>query len=1362
MFALSKDWFTPHSKATRPNAEIPSYEEFLASVEKEVQERLSKEIRTAIQSQPSILSVKDFQLVITRESYDKIKDSVSCIKEKYGNNSEYVEPMLVYHSTQDIDKMNSILKDGYLLPGQQHRSQLWSLRMQNGAAYGDGVYCSPHFDISSWYSFVDINNQIQLIVNVLIAGRTFEHGRHECASWPQLSGFVDERNHQMYDIYFPEKKWAEKSNQQSPPLTRREYYHTLRSQDMAIWVTCDTSRIVPVGVATVQVQAVGPLARVNQIHDSPIVVENEYVSFKLAFSGRARQYFLVQPPSRRHWYFVKTEPCYTNPYTLLLATILAHQKIYWATMQAVMRWMCNDGEVRTPSSFLQLASHASSVRRLNEIIEREEASGHSEGPKRATESTKICWEEIRGAAVEISGRLEEEFEGCVPTDTEQLASLLRRHKDSLKDFWDVVETDEFLCKTGYKKVEKHNLLHYFVVPPSLMAHHAFSTRIADVSDRLLSSCGGQLSVALCEKKLSLFPCANADSILRIYNDKVDSTSTNDQFDSLAGPLDELLDRVTKSDYNDKDVHVIYLFVNKPGGLDELEGLTKKWATYTGVKHISFKVIFLDEVHLEVLKLKASIHTLRELSPNFFFTVKNWLELEDCLNIILDEVEYDSLLGHRKSSRLAVAFPCGVVGEGFLKDASKHPSWDVEIQEAAFFRGAVPHRITTGDGSCYRTNISCLQLDTAQDLELLARCIFELLSAYQTYVFQFPERINQYCSYVQELGSDFGEWIETLQSKNSVARSILQGIKYKFQGFLTSIEVFGGVKFYGKWYSNLRQMKYGKSVARRVKKEFNLDNMVHGLTREQRKRVAEPSDILYFVDRRGLLIRTRISESAKIEPWLLSVEYVSLDEGSSIEMLESAESDSKVYDSSNRLVTDILLMDVDKDDVGKMYCGYVFTRTPYLYIHSQHSSLIVNTLTTCLEKAFSPLKEREPYPQRVTKTIKHIKIVFELLPRARHVIGNEEALQCIARIGSSANLEESFTTKNGIQSVNQVLAMLLLPEARGLALSDRWPRICFGLLSEAVSRNCKARVRAGRRTADQLMDLALGINSSSCTENYKVNIRQASKRTNGFMSTSFTNCSPFKLAASLFFVQFLHENRTEGEICQAFLHGEASMVEFLHRYLPGAGGYVTQLALYLQGLERANSKHNVPRPFGNPRSIVDACVEKRIQHYKLKRLLAEKQSDRTTKRLHLRLAEAEIFRTYHKGLPRLFTKEEVDDLNSRRPKDDQLQVLPTGLLVHHCAFETCPDFLCNFQSTKDMKTGNRHGLMKHLSSDMLLGRYIKGWHKVSLKVYNRVGSSEDFCKSICDQFPKVDDCESLASLHYERLSSLRARGTRNNN
>ena len=102
--------------------------------------------------------------------------------------------------------------------------------------------------------------------------------------------------------------------------------------------------------------------------------------------------------------------------------------------------------------------------------------------------------------------------------------------------------------------------------------------------------------------------------------------------------------------------------------------------------------------------------------------------------------------------------------------------------------------------------------------------------------------------------------------------------------------------------------------------------------------------------------------------------------------------------------------------------------------------------------------------------------------------------------------------------------------------------------------------------------------------------------------------------------------------------------------------------------------------------------------------------------HARLAaEAALFLSMHglPHLPRLFSPLELDDLNRARPADDQLELMPCGLLRHHCCFPGCDHYLENFSTARDRKLGQRNGLFAHLKYYVTPNRkYWNGLHVIA--------------------------------------------------
>jgi hypothetical protein len=61
--------------------------------------------------------------------------------------------MITFHGTPNYDNMCSILKHGFLEPGDIHPETQISIPTQNGGPfYGNGIYSSPHFSYAAGYA----------------------------------------------------------------------------------------------------------------------------------------------------------------------------------------------------------------------------------------------------------------------------------------------------------------------------------------------------------------------------------------------------------------------------------------------------------------------------------------------------------------------------------------------------------------------------------------------------------------------------------------------------------------------------------------------------------------------------------------------------------------------------------------------------------------------------------------------------------------------------------------------------------------------------------------------------------------------------------------------------------------------------------------------------------------------------------------------------------------------------------------------------------------------------------------------------------------------------------------------------------
>ncbi len=110
---------------------------------------------------------RETRVVIEKAKYTAMSHAYSSLSLSHGH---FSLPLLSFHSTQSVTKLNSILKYGYLLPGTSHPTLDYSVRMSNGALYGDGIYSSPQFRTAQWYTFMDGESSVAIVVNVLFTG----------------------------------------------------------------------------------------------------------------------------------------------------------------------------------------------------------------------------------------------------------------------------------------------------------------------------------------------------------------------------------------------------------------------------------------------------------------------------------------------------------------------------------------------------------------------------------------------------------------------------------------------------------------------------------------------------------------------------------------------------------------------------------------------------------------------------------------------------------------------------------------------------------------------------------------------------------------------------------------------------------------------------------------------------------------------------------------------------------------------------------------------------------------------------------------------------------------------------------------
>jgi hypothetical protein len=271
-------------------------------------------------------------------------------------------------------------------------------------------------------------------------------------------------------------------------------------------------------------------------------------------------------------------------------------------------------------------------------------------------------------------------------------------------------------------------------------------------------------------------------------------------------------------------------------------------------------------------------------------------------------------------------------------------------------------------------------------------IIELLNKFRNEVLKKSENCNRYQSKMEFLTKFFIDKINEQIMKDSADFSKLKGCLYKIQGLLSEIQTYGKITFSDKYFEDFKKIKYSKNIMSRVKIDFS-DKLLE--LREEFP-VKKPCDALSYWKYSNYGIKTRPSNGSMVEPWLIFVESVSNDKFVYNELYKRMELNQIVRDSNNKKINSILV-DTFKT-VGKLACGYTFTKNPYLYLGSQQIALVTVSLVYTIENIFRKARRYTKKDEVValdilTKCGEKIPYLFTWIQN--NLSKNEECIQVIS-------------------------------------------------------------------------------------------------------------------------------------------------------------------------------------------------------------------------------------------------------------------------------------------------------------------------------------------------------------------------------
>ncbi|KAI9335279.1 hypothetical protein BDR26DRAFT_866041 [Obelidium mucronatum] len=349
---------------------------------------------------------------------------------------------------------------------------------------------------------------------------------------------------------------------------------------------------------------------------------------------------------------------------------------------------------------------------------------------------------------------------------------------------------------------------------------------------------------------------------------------------------------------------------------------------------------------------------------------------------------------------------------------------------------------------------------------------------------------------------------------------------------------------------------------------------------------------------------------------------------------------------------------------------------------------------------------------------------------------------------------------------------------------------LALLGESVSRGCRIKIKSAdatnpkkyREFIREALSISLeqvsGLDGTVPIQSSSVWVASGKKYSGRFFKSEKwrTNASPQGVAACLAFSRWcagfwtgktetLEDVLSNQEERAALFDGVKQSVEqddgmhgFLTLYSEDlvsddtgtslASKDLLQIALYLQGLRYHESKSRRVglKSLTDPFTVISHILEEEKNEI-YKDWFAQKQREVNAlgrakahqMLVELKLKQQEQFLHVHQDkMPRIFTAGEA--------ADDQLELMPGGLLKHHCTNEDCSEYMVNQATDNDRIHNRRNGLYRHLKWFFIPDkRYIPNFHVLLMHfkaIHEKKGvDKESMCEKLCESF-KTNDTTKL--------------------
>lgn len=1351
----SYDWTRP----TQKNYQYKkyTYDEFIIQIEKQIDNKIHK-IKPKIWNEKYFL--QEIKITLDEHTFNKIVDKLNKQEQK-------LYPLVTFHSTQNMTKINSILKYGYIIPGTKHPTLGWTNHIYCGNIYGDGIYSSPEFEKSQSYTFIDANNSIQVLINLVILGRTkivepylwYPDNFDEQKKIKNNSKFIELVIPSLnYDV-FVDFDYKE--------------YDTLMSVKQDVFVSADTNNIIPLGYLILSPNV--------KIENNPNPAKR-YLSINPCDNSSSKLLFDLNNFYSNSFSSVKSIDfinIFNDYYIIDIKNIKKKQDIIINNYFIIPTFSVVNNKKLTE----QFESFIDSI-----------GSHILENKNQITKQNKILYLNCSHTKRKFNLNNKEKFTSII---NEPINKLQIDH-EYLEEL--LVEIFEQIIKSNDNEL---NIVYLFVNNPKdineinkiIIEYKIFKKIIIKII--FLNKLDNI-------KTKTIVNIKNTFQNIDFYEQYFHEVNLL-QNESLINTFDILLD-----EYSNIPA-ISYTKLSIPNGLgiigdgfvDALH-LQPNWDSDTLNSYVLFKgyvdLITIDGNYYKPKYIKKDKDFFESLKKIRDKVIEENEELEKKLlkKIQIDPRLYEQTINYSNNF-------VGIKKDIFDKDINKEVEnlycmekitkpeleFNTTKEEVAFTKKIYRYKDlkTKLEHGFIKNEYLESYCEDYEDINKLYSVIIPLMAKFRNWVFTYPKRAKTHAFKVSKLLNEILERLDKFLEPEliefirdigyeQVALSNRKTIKHELSRLVGDITLWSKLSWDSKYLTKLLDIKYSKSIIKRLKSELDINQIIELIepNRIYGKKISDPMDLFeYFDNIQGLVIRIRNSSSSEIEPWNIIVEYVGIEKKQMYPMIIANEliivneQANSMLDSKGRKINGLIL-DLDNNSqtnmnndiimtnkykpVHKIYYSYILTSSPYLIIPNQEIALITNSWVSSVEKIFKLVikknilstKTNQPTNYNMENFKKMFEISIDLYQRMCFISNKNKEITEIKKnlLNKTNSLEYLVSTKNNITSINKIFASLSLFDSN----IDIPENLGAVLLSESTIRNARVRCKILKKSNDQIILDFLDLNDNTNLEKWnldKNSIDKLIKISNKLFFKQYTNCSPFSIVACLGFIfaynDFKLNNNNNNSLIEylieQFVQNKISMYNFLVNNLHNTKPKLTQIALYLYGFKWSNLDKPDTISFVNPLEIKTSIINEYVQLIREKQEFIKKKKLFTESKLlakHLILTEkAKPFRLYHQTLPTVFGIGQIDELNVLRDKDDQLELLDNGLLKYHCAYPDCPYYLKKFMTLRDIKTqgtkkATRYGLMNHFKYDEFNNMYVKKFHTIS-KCMAKNTSFDEFVKKM---------------------------------